>query len=421
MPEPFGGRAAVFCFPECLALVGVGGRWHVLRGAPVRGRSGGSRVCRPATGRRNPGQGRGTRSADGRVMAASVMKGHFRGWRQRAAWGDAVSRWRSPTAANGAQWGVFRLLICAAALAVLPACERWTGDPRQEVRKRTGGEPLNQIVAYGSAAMPMNRVLQLPQCDVLLNGEYAYRMALDTGGGDTLLLSPGVAEEIGLATAGSTGVVGLGGISRGDLAVVDTLSLGEIRCARVFAFVASEETALVHVCDGVIGAGLLAGGRIRLDFAQAELSVAPSSDEPEEGEEVAIELGANGHILAGVQLQGKSAWALLDSGASRVVFSPRWLRENYPDHPVVELPVPQLVMGLQMATPGPLTSVEVNFAGRTMGEMVGVVLPDLDALVKGNMERRVGVVIGMTVFREMRSWTVDFPRKRMWIAWLSED
>lgn len=326
-----------------------------------------------------------------------------------------------PAAARGTPGRAAWCLLCALGLTALPACERWTSDPRQRVRKLTGGEPLNQIITYGSGPMPLNRVLELPQCDVLLNGEFAYRMVLDTGGGDSLLLSPVVAEEIGLETVSGSQMMGVGGISEGGLALVDELAIGEIRCARVLAFVADEGVPLTRACDGVIGTGILADGRVKLDFVQAELVVSPSSGRAEAAEQVTIHLGPNAHVFTTVQLQASSAMALLDSGANMSAFSPRWLAKNYPDHPVLDLPLPQFAVGTDVATSGTITSADLVFAGRQIENMAGIILPDLDGVVSRHMQRRVDVVVGMTVFREVKSWTVDFPREKMWIAWLEDE
>ena len=34
---------------------------------------------------------------------------------------------------------------------------------------------------------------------------------------------------------------------------------------------------------------------------------------------------------------------------------------------------------------------------------------------------QIDLVIGMRTFSEMKSFTVDYPHRRMWIEWLAED
>jgi hypothetical protein len=312
-------------------------------------------------------------------------------------------------------------IISLLALLTLTACERGQ-DPRQALRKATGGRPLNQIKAFGRGPMPFNRVLNLPGCDALLNNEVSCRMMLDTGAGDLLILSPLIAAQLGLSPVGEMHVVGVGGTSVGGLALLDELAIGDIRVERVTTFIAREDSPLMMIADGVIGTGLLDDGRVSFDFAHGELVVSPSSADAGAGREVAIRLGNGSHIFTSVLLQSAPASALLDSGASKPLFSPKWLEQNYPGHPNLtqNLPLPQVTIGVELATPGVTTCADLEFAGRRMDNIVGVGLRDVDDLLSQGIGEQIDVVIGMTVFREMRSWTVDFPRKRMWVDWLDE-
>jgi len=314
-----------------------------------------------------------------------------------------------------AGFGLIGLLMALA----LPACERW-GDPRRALRKATGGEPLNQITAFGRGPMPLNRVLNLPECDALLNGEVSCRLMLDTGAGDMLILTPHIAEQLGLKAVSDGQLAGVGGITTGGMAPLEDLAIGDIRVKHVVTFIASESSPLVLIGDGVLGTGVLRAGRVELDFEQAELAVSPSSAKRGVGEEVAIRLSDSAHIFTSVVLQSVPATAMLDSGANQPIFSPGWLEQNYPDHPNVdlELPLPRFALGVEMGTPGITTCADLEFAGRQMENVAGMALADVDRLLGPQLGEKTDLVIGMTIFREMKSWTVDFPRKRMWVDWL---
>jgi hypothetical protein len=303
----------------------------------------------------------------------------------------------------------------------LSSCERWS-DPRHALRKATGGQPLNQIEAFGRGPMPFNRVLNLPECDAWLNGEVTCRLMLDTGAGDMLILNSQTARELGLQTVSAVQLAGVGGISEGRVALLNELVIGEIRVKRVMTFVADEDSPLMMVCDGVLGTGVLGYGRVQLDFEQAELVVRPSSAEVGAGEEVPVSVSDSAHIFTTVLLQSVPATAMLDSGASQPVFSPEWLEQNHPDRPDLELdlPLPSVTLGVEMGDAGVRTCADLEFAGRRIKDMAGVALADLDKVMNPQMGKQIEVVIGMTIFRDMKSWTVDFPRERMWVDWLEE-
>lgn len=314
-----------------------------------------------------------------------------------------------------AVFGLIGLLMVLA----LPACERWE-DPRRALRKATGGEPLNQIAAFGRGPMPFNRVLNLPECEASLNGELSCRLVLDTGAGDMLILTPHIAEQLGLKAVSDTQLSGLGGVVTGGMTLLEDLAIGDIRVERVVTIITSESSSLALIGDGVLGTGVLRAGRVKLDFEQAELAVSPSSADPGIGEEVAIHLSDSAHIFTSVLLQSVPATAMLDSGANQPIFSSSWLEQNYPDHPNVdlELPLPRFALGVKMGTPGITTCANLEFAGREIENVAGMALADVDLILSSQLEEKIGVVIGMTIFREMKSWTVDFPRARMWVDWL---
>jgi len=303
-------------------------------------------------------------------------------------------------------------------LVSISACERKQQIPDAVFRQLAGGKALNEIETFGVAAMPPNRLLEIPSCDVMLNGRGPYRVLLDTGAGQSLLLSSTVAEEIGLESEGGGYVSGLGGNVGIGFGLVETLEVGGTRCRQVTTYVTDGGMSFVDLCDGVIGTGLFSDARVRLDFEVGELSVSPSSENEPAGVAVPVTIGEGAHLMAGVTLAGKQITALLDSGASRPVYSPDWLEANFPDHPHLPLPFFAFTIGTAVNPAQYATSADVVLAERRLADLPGVVLSEFDTLTGDVDGFDCDMIIGMSVFREMRSFTVDFPRECVWVEWL---
>jgi hypothetical protein len=42
----------------------------------------------------------------------------------------------------------------------------------------------------------------------------------------------------------------------------------------------------------------------------------------------------------------------------------------------------------------------------------------LDTLLSPILGVQTQVLVGMPIFRDMKSWTIDYPRRRMWVEWI---
>jgi hypothetical protein len=65
--------------------------------------------------------------------------------------------------------------------------------------------------------------------------------------------------------------------------------------------------------------------------------------------------------------------------------------------------------------------VDLEFGGRTWENVSGLGLDVLDTILSSYLGVQCDVLIGMPSFRQMKSFTVDFPKRRMWIEWLETE
>lgn len=287
-----------------------------------------------------------------------------------------------------------------------------------------GPEPLNQITGYGAAPMPPLVMFNLPSCDVLINGKGPYRMIVDTGGSMLLAVDTAVAEEIGLKSHGKASVRGVSGKSESEQVLVDELRIGTITCKRVFSRTFDVRGAIMGAADGIIGTGLFARGRMVLDFTTPQLIVEPSRAEPGRGQAADLRIVGDAKLIVPVTLQGGPALALLDTGADAVALAPATLTRLFPGKPI---PKVQVGIGIGVgagdkpAVSLPMDAVAMEFAGRKFPNYGGVGLDVLDTLLSPILGTQLDLLLGMPLFRDMRSCTVDFPRGKLWIDWLPHD
>jgi hypothetical protein len=284
-----------------------------------------------------------------------------------------------------------------------------------------GDRPANVVERFGTAPLPLDMTVRVPSVIAHINGEGPFRLLLDTGAGEAVLLGTRVAERLELDTRGMGHVVGVGGLSRMDGGLLDRLEIGSVICRNV-PIMLDEEGAnpLLKARDGVLGTGVFASARITMDFERAELRVSPSSEEPAVGQAINVwQIGA--HLFAPVRLADRDATAMLDSGAAVGCLSPRWLRQGDPDHEPVKTPLPLYGMGPDLARAQVARAGELLFAGRRFADFSGVSIAALDDQLSPMMGVQIDLLIGMTTFGGMKSWTIDFPRRTIWCEWLEMD
>lgn len=285
---------------------------------------------------------------------------------------------------------------------------------------QVGDEPLNHVSAYGSAEMPVNQALRLPTCRALLNGRGPFRLVLDSGAGNVLFVNRTVAERIGLEIVGSARGYGFGGQIGVGLGLLDEVRIGQIACRRVLTNSPDERSAILMMSDGVIGTGVFGEARVELDFERARLRVSPSSAEPGQGHECLVRVAGGMHLLAEAELAGTPVVALLDTGASVPLISLSWLEGVYPDRTFPDCPLPAFGFGADPVALQVVSAGELLFAGRRIDGFAGMSVGDLDRVFGSGLGVQIDLLIGMTMFSQISTCSIDYPRRLMWIEWLEE-
>jgi predicted aspartyl protease len=286
-----------------------------------------------------------------------------------------------------------------------------------------GPAPLNQVAQPGAVPMPPLVMLNLPSCEVFINGRGPYRMIVDTGGSIMLALDQAVADEIGLKSIGKASVRGVSGKQETGQVLVDELHLGTIKCRRVIARTFNVRGAVMNAADGVLGTGLFWQARMTLDFAGGQLVVSGSGDETAAGAPLDLRIVSDAKLMALVKLEGQPAVAMLDTGADAVAVAPSRLKQLFPDRKVASI-APGLALGVgsdQMPKISLGSGVKLEIAGRTYDNYSGLGLDVLDDVLSPAIGVQTDILLGMPLFRDMKSCTVDFPKCQMWIDWLPRD
>lgn len=286
-----------------------------------------------------------------------------------------------------------------------------------------GVQPLNQVTHYGAAPMPPLVLLNLPSCEVFINGRGPYRMVVDTGGSITLALDETVAAEVGLKSVAKASIRGVSGKQETGQCLVEELQIGTIKCRRVVTRTFDVHSAILNAADGIIGTGIFSQARMTLDFAGGQLVLSPSTDRAAAGRAVDMRLVSDAKLMAPVTIQGQPAMALLDTGADTVAMAPARLKQLFPDREIETLGGGMPIgVGAGKGPEISLTSgVSLDFAGRKFENYGGLALDVLDNVLSPVLGVQIDILLGMPTFRAMKSCTVDFPKCKMWITWLDRE
>ncbi|HOO17402.1 MAG TPA: aspartyl protease family protein [Phycisphaerae bacterium] len=289
-----------------------------------------------------------------------------------------------------------------------------------EFFEAVGSAPLNQIARFGEAVMPVMPLINLPGCQVMINGRGPYRMLVDTGGSITLSLDQAVAAELGLKSIADATIHGIGGREQSGQTLVEELTIGEIRCKRVMTRTFELRKSIAYAADGVLGTGIFADSRMTLDFEHGRLHVAAASDAPGPGREAQLRIVGDGKLLTPTLVNGTPLVGLLDSGADVFALSPALLEKLFPERPIKSISAFTMGVGSD-AQPSisMMPTVTLEVAGRKFADHGGVGLDVLDTLLSPMLGIQTDALVGMPVLRDMRTLTVDFAHSKMWVEWLA--
>ena len=283
-----------------------------------------------------------------------------------------------------------------------------------------GPQPLNQIAQYGAAPLTPLGLFNLPACDVLIDGHGPSRMVVDTGGSIMVALDQTLADELGLKSVAQASVRGVSGKQATGQVVVDELRIGTIVARRVMTRTFDVRGAIMNAADGIIGTGIFAQGRMTLDWAGGQLLISRSRDEAGAGTAAELRLVGDAKLIVPALLEGGPAVSLLDTGADVVALAPSCLRRLFPDHEVRTFNAGVGVgVGAGQQTEISLGSgARLVLAGRTFENYGGLGLDALDKTLSPLLGVQIDALLGMPMFRQMKSATVDFPKCKMWVEWL---
>lgn len=286
-----------------------------------------------------------------------------------------------------------------------------------------GTEPLNQVQAYGTAPLAPLPLFNLPYCEVLINGHGPYRLVLDTGGSIMIALDQGVADDLGLKSVAPATVRGVSGTEETGQVLLDKVRIGSIECRRVLCRTFDVRAALMNSADGILGTGVFAAARMTLDLADGHVLVLPSQMQEAAGTPLDVRLIGDAKIMALAPLDGAPSVALLDTGADAVALATSWLEDRFPEERIMRMDV-SLGIGIGSSSTPEVAfapAVAMTLAGRQLDNFGGLGLDVLDKVISPVLGIQTDVLVGMPVFRQMRTFTVDFPRSRAWAEWLPKE
>ncbi len=283
--------------------------------------------------------------------------------------------------------------------------------------ERIGPASINVVRAFGVASMPMLLGFRLPYCQAMINGVGPFRLIVDTGGSATLSLSARVARELNLTPLARARVHGVAGAQDSDQTLVDSLAIGEAELSRVMTRVFEFPAPIEAAADGILGTGVFLSAQLTLDFAGERLILSPSDSPSAGGQPVDLRIVADAKLIAPARVNKSRCWAVLDTGADALAFSPSLIRDGLGGGGA-RLPVAGLGVGTQPAVPVTAApDAEVEIWGREVGEGGAIGLEALDSLLSPIMGIQTDVLAGMPLFRKMRLFVVDYPRCRAWVEW----
>ncbi len=284
-----------------------------------------------------------------------------------------------------------------------------------------GPAPLNQVAEFGTAPMRPLVMFNLPSCEVFINGHGPYRMILDTGGSILMAIDEQIATDVGLATL-ATGVVrGVSGKEDTGQVLVERLEIGGITCKRIMTRTMPFREKFMNAADGLIGTGIFADARMTIDFANQSLTIAPSTDRPAAGTELDVRIVGDAKVMALATVADKPVVAMLDTGADIMALSPSRLKTLFPDEAIRTLDLAHMGVGIGGEAAPKISlnpSVDLTFGGRDFDDFGTIGLDALDTLIGPIIGVQSDLLVGMPLFRQMASLTVDFPRCKTWVQWL---
>lgn len=257
-----------------------------------------------------------------------------------------------------------------------------------------------------------------------VNGRGPFEFILDTGAG-TSLLTPRLADRLGIVASGAREGRGAAGRAQVAMARVESLAIGEARSGGMPVGITAEVdrigAAVGHPIEGDIGYDFLRGFRLTLDYRRRVVRLAhggaPSSFEVAGAvgaahAEVPFRLAAPAKplVLVPAFVNGRGPHTfVLDTGASATVLSPGLAAALKIDTVAAE-PMTG-AGGMLQTTLGRVSSLTVGGAAlEDVAVMVADFLADLGSVVGTPLDG----ILGYNFLRHFRV-TLDYPVSTLWL------
>jgi len=185
---------------------------------------------------------------------------------------------------------------------------------------------------------PMIERYGKPYVMVTINGKGPFRFVIDTGTGGDALVTPELAQELGLPTVGHAMLSdpsGQGG-KRAPIVLLDTLNIGELQFKAIRA-VSHPFFAEAGTCEGLLGFTLFRDYLLTLDFPNRLVTLSTGALAPDGGKSVLPIRIPDGVPIASLKLDGLAPVdAQLDSGGGGLVLPEKLAaRLKYEIDPVI--------------------------------------------------------------------------------------
>jgi predicted aspartyl protease len=257
-----------------------------------------------------------------------------------------------------------------------------------------------------------------------VNGRGPYEFILDTGAGISLI-TPRLAEELGIAASGAR--EGRGAVGRGPVAMarVEALAVGAAHGGGMTVGIAADleriGAAVGHRIEGDIGYDFLKAFRLTIDYRRRVVRLAPGG--PQSGfavtgpgssahAEVPFRLAAPAKplVLVPAFVNGRGPHTfVLDTGASATVLSPELAAALRIETAAAEPMTGN--GGMLQATLGRASSLTVGEAAlQDVAVMVSDSLADLGGVVGTPLDG----ILGYNFLRHFRV-TLDYPVSTLWL------
>ncbi|MCA9243973.1 MAG: aspartyl protease family protein [Phycisphaerales bacterium] len=295
-----------------------------------------------------------------------------------------------------------------------------TAEGLPEFLAGAGERPLNHVVSYGEVPMPPVPMFNLPYVDATINGHGPYRFIVDTGGSVTFSIDREVAEEAGLKKLSGGSIRGVSGTQESAYMVLDDLRIGPIQLQRVMVTAFDFPDMMKGAIGGIIGTGIFHEGRMTMNFAEGRFALRESSAKPGPGVDVDVRIVSDSKLVALCGIGGHEGLALFDTGADAVALSQECLERVAVEQSGYTVSS-SVAMGVGDGEGGGAITLNIaadlEIAGRKFEDMGVVGLSVLDDTLGPFIGAQCDLLVGMGIYREMKTLTVDFPRRKMWVDW----